>query len=285
MSFENCGCSGEVDDGSDNATRKTIRETYAAVASSASWIEDDRDLADSHAMRVGYSSSDLADLPHGANLGLGCGNPVRLASIRPGQVVLDLGAGAGIDCLIVAKKTGPEGMVIGVDTTSEMVVKARSNAAAVGVENVEFCLGEIEHLPIADSSVDLVISNCVINLSERKRQVFDEIRRVLKPGGRVAISDTATRMPVPAELREAISGQIGCGDNTLLVDEYASIVEDAGLRDVIVVDTGPAWLDRVDTESGCCGSSCSGAQSPKSGEIGLDDLMSYLTSVSVQAVK
>ncbi|RIK10621.1 MAG: arsenite S-adenosylmethyltransferase [Acidobacteria bacterium] len=284
MSNSNCGCGAgatavaapRVDEA--DQTKSRLRDTYAASANGERGFAGDRELADSHSEQLGYERSDLEDLPEGANLGLGCGNPTALASIRPGEVILDLGSGAGIDCLIAAKKAGPGGQVIGVDMTPEMVEKARANAAEAGVENVEFRLGEIEHLPVADSSVDLVISNCVINLAADKGQVFKEIHRVLKPGGRVAISDTATRSPLPPEMLDFVSTFIGCGDNTLLVDEYRSVLQSAGLRDVSVVDAGSSWVSGSDTTS-CC------ASSGGNEGIGIDDVRHYLTSVSVTAVK
>lgn len=290
MSNTGLGCCGgatavaapTVDNADANETKKNLRAAYAASATGERGFAGDQALADSHSEQLGYAPDDLADLPEGANLGLGCGNPTAIVSIRPGEVILDLGSGAGIDCLIAAKKTGPEGHVIGVDMTPEMVEKARANAAEVGAGNVEFRLGEIEHLPVADSSVDLVISNCVVNLASDKHQVFKEIFRVLKPGGRVAISDTATLSPLPLEMRDFVSTFIGCGDNTLLVDEYASVVEGAGLSEVNVVDAGSSWVSGCDTSS-CCGSP-EGVGSTTEG-IGIDDVRRYLTSVSVTAVK
>lgn len=289
MSNSSCGCgtgtSAVAIETVTGDNKKQLRATYAASATGERGFAGDQGSADSHSEKLGYERTDLEVLPDGANLGLGCGNPTALASITPGEVVLDLGSGAGIDCLIASKKVGPAGHVIGVDMTPEMIEKARANAASVGADNVEFRLGEIEHLPAADSSVDLVISNCVVNLAEDKTQVFREIQRVLKPGGRVAISDTATKSPLPEEVREFVSVFVGCGDNTLLVDGYASVLEEAGLRDVVVVDKGSAWVDGSDTESGCCGSQQSGNESGAPSGIGIDDVRRYLTSVAVTAVK
>ena len=189
---------------------------------------------DALARKFGYSSGDLASLPEGANLGLSCGNPIALASLSPGEVVLDLGAGAGFDVLIAARKVGPTGRAIGVDMTPEMISRARANAGKVGLSNVEFRLGEIENLPAGDESVDVVISNCVINLSTEKGRVFREIARVLKRGGRVAVSDMALLRPLPEDVRADIKAWIGCVSGAVLVDEYVAQMREAGLIDIHV---------------------------------------------------
>lgn len=188
------------------------------------------------ARHIGYTPAELAALPEGANLGLSCGNPNALAALQPGEVVLDLGAGGGFDVFIAGRKVGPAGRAIGVDMTAEMLAKARANVAAyreqTGWDNVEFRLGEIEHLPVPDASVDAVISNCVINLSPDKPQVWREIARVLKPGGRVAVSDLALCQPLPAAIRESVEALVGCVAGAVLVAETDAMAQAAGLAEI-----------------------------------------------------
>jgi SAM-dependent methyltransferase len=182
---------------------------------------------------VGYSAEELATLPEGSNMGLSCGNPNALAALKPGEVVLDLGSGGGFDVFIAARKVGAAGRAIGVDMTPEMLAKARKNIAAYrersGLNNVEFRLGEIEHLPLGDNTVDAVISNCVINLSPDKPQVWREIARVLKPGGRVAVSDLALLRPLPPEILKMVEALVGCVAGAVLVSETERMARDAGL--------------------------------------------------------
>ena len=188
------------------------------------------------AQKLGYKEAELAKLPDGANMGLSCGNPTALASLKPGEVVLDLGSGGGFDCFLAGPRVGPTGRVIGVDMTPEMLSKARGNVAAyrqrTGLDNVEFRLGEIEHLPLPDSSVDVVISNCVINLSPDKPQVWREIARVLKPGGRVAVSDLALLRPLPEQVRSMVEALVGCVAGAVLVSDTERFAHEAGLVDI-----------------------------------------------------
>lgn len=191
---------------------------------------------DQLAEKIGYSADQLSMLPEGANMGLSCGNPTAIAALQPGRVVLDLGSGGGFDCFLAGPKVGAEGRVIGVDMTPDMLSKARANIHSyrerTGLDNVEFRLGEIEHLPVADASVDVVISNCVINLSPDKPKVWREIARVLKPGGTVAVSDIALLRPLPQEIQEMVAALVGCVAGAVLVDDYRSMIASAGLIDV-----------------------------------------------------
>lgn len=220
-----------------DALRSAVRARYGAVAKGAATGCGDGGccggpVTATGAADLGYSEADETSVPEGANLGLGCGNPVALASIRPGETVLDLGSGGGFDCFLAGQRTGPAGSVIGVDMTPEMVSKARAGAAKSGITNVVFRLGEIEHLPVADSSVDLIISNCVINLSPDKPQVFREALRVLRPGGRLAVSDIVATAPIPAELRKDLAAYTGCMSGAALLDDVRAMLATAGFTDI-----------------------------------------------------
>ena len=207
------------------------------------------------AKHIGYSAEELAALPDGANMGLSCGNPNALAALQPGEVVLDLGSGGGFDVFIAGRKVGPAGRAIGVDMTPEMLAKARKNIVAyrerAGLNNVEFRLGEIEHLPVADASVDAIISNCVINLSPDKAQVWRDMARVLKPGGRVAVSDLALLKPLPSAIVEMVEALVGCVAGAVLVSDTERMARDAGLANVVLtpksgyVDGMADWKDPI----------------------------------------
>jgi arsenite methyltransferase len=187
-------------------------------------------------LTLGYTEEQKAALPEGADLGLGCGNPLAHAALKPGETVLDLGSGAGVDCFLAARETGPAGRVIGVDMTPSMLERARANAAKTGATNVEFRLGEIEHLPVADASVDCIISNCVVNLSPDKPQVFREALRALKPGGRMLLSDLVLTRPLSREMRQDVALYVGCIAGAALKDDYLAMIRQAGFAEVTVVE-------------------------------------------------
>jgi SAM-dependent methyltransferase len=219
------------------AVRKSVRENYGKIAAengSCCGPSCCTGIAGSPADKLGYSPEDTASVPDGSNLGLGCGNPLAIASLRRGQTVLDLGSGAGFDCFLAAKAVGPSGKVIGVDVTPEMISKARHNAASGRYENVEFRLGEIEHLPVANASIDVIISNCVINLSADKRSVIEGAFRVLKPGGRLAISDIVATQALPEDVRNDLALHSGCMAGATPIHELRKFLANAGFRDVKV---------------------------------------------------
>lgn len=197
---------------------------------------------DVFARSLGYSDEELKAIPASANLALSCGNPTALADLRTAETVLDLGAGAGFDCFLAADRVGAAGRVIGVDMTTEMVEKARTNARENGIENVDFRLGEIESLPVEDESVDVIISNCVINLSPDKKAVFSEMRRVLKPGGRIAISDIVLLKELPDNLQGSLAAYTGCVSGANGIDEFLALLQEAGFREI-----------RVETAASSCG--------------------------------
>jgi len=222
--------------------RKVVREGYAKVVKQGSSCCTPApsccggtELIQDISKKIGYTDAELEAVPEGANLGLGCGNPVALASLKQGETVLDLGAGAGFDCFLAAGRVGDGGRVIGVDMTPEMLEKARENARKGNYSNVEFRLGEIEHLPVADNSVDAVISNCVINLSPDKKGVFAEAFRVLRTGGRLMVSDIVLLKELPDFIKNSIEAYIGCVSGAMLKDEYLKAVREAGFQDVKIM--------------------------------------------------
>ncbi len=198
--------------------------------------------------KIGYADSDLSAVPEGANLGLGCGNPIALASLKEGETVLDLGSGAGFDCFLAAGRVGPVGKVIGVDMTPGMVERARENARKDGIENVEFRLGDIEHLPVGDGSVDVILSNCVINLAPDKGRVFREAFRVLKPGGRLMVSDIVLARPLPDALKNSVTAYVGCVAGASLKEDYLGAMRQAGFEDVTVQSEAPFPVDCITTD-------------------------------------
>lgn len=228
---------------SENPTRDIrdhVRETYAKVAEAndigsgcgvpTSCCGTSPDVDDLFSVRLGYSKQELASIPEGADMGLGCGNPKAIADLRPGEVVLDLGSGGGFDCFLAAGEVGETGRVIGVDMTPEMVTKARKNAEKAALGNVEFRLGEIEYLPVVDASVDVIISNCVINLSPDKAQVFRDAFRVLKPGGRLAISDVVASCELPESIRTDLELHAACVAGASMISDLEKYIRDAGFE-------------------------------------------------------
>jgi arsenite methyltransferase len=217
--------------------RSAVREQYGSVARAKTESSCAPGCCGPDAgasLKLGYSAEDLAAVPEGANMGLGCGNPHAIAALRPGETVLDLGAGGGFDCFLAAKRVGSKGRVIGVDMTHDMLLKARENARKLKAKNVEFRLGEIEHLPVADGSVDVILSNCVINLSPDKSAVFEDAFRVLKPGGRLAISDVVAIKPLPKSLATSEKALTGCIAGAATVIDLKNMLKKAGFSKISI---------------------------------------------------
>ena len=231
----------------DQEVKSVVRENYARVAkqngsccsSACCGTSKPKEIS----KRIGYTDEDLEAVPSGSNLGLGCGNPTALASIKAGETVLDLGSGAGFDCFLASNKVGPEGRVIGVDMTEEMVARARDNASKGGYKNVEFRQGEIENLPVEDSTIDVIISNCVINLVPNKDKAFKEAFRVLKPGGRLMVSDIVLLKKLPDFVKDSIEAYVGCVAGAANKDRYLGAIKSAGFGDVTVIDETVFPLD------------------------------------------
>jgi SAM-dependent methyltransferase len=273
----------------DEDIKRTVRRRYAGAAKtgqsccpqSSPCCGSRNDAETGVGLVVGYSEDELKAIPGEANLGLGCGNPTALAGLKRGEVVLDLGSGAGIDCFLAARRVGPEGRAIGVDMTPEMIDRTRANAAKGGYDNVEFRLGEIENLPVADAGVDVIISNCVINLSTDKPRVFREAFRVLRPGGRLLVSDLVLKKPLPAEVSGSLDAYVACVAGAMVREDYLAAIKDAGFARVEVLSEKgyPAELLLEDAQAR--------EISAKLG-IPLDKLMESLSSVvsvSVRAEK
>jgi len=223
--------------------KKVVKEGYANIAKQGSPCCKPVDsccgtqnVAENISRNIGYTKEELKAVPEGANLGLGCGNPVALASLRQGETVLDLGSGAGFDCFLAANKVGENGKVIGVDMTPEMIERAKTNAVKGGYRNTEFRLGEIENLPVDSNAVDAVISNCVINLSPEKEKVFQEALRVLKPGGRIMISDIVLLKELPAAVKKSVEAYIGCLSGAIMKDQYLKAISRAGFKDISIIE-------------------------------------------------
>jgi len=274
----------------EDQIRQHIRESYSKVAeasneggccgveSSCCGVSTDIDINTVVSTRMGYSEDDVSSTPDGADMGLGCGTPKAIASIQPGETVLDLGSGGGFDCFLAAAELKGSGKVLGVDMTPAMLSKARANAEKTDHTNVEFRLGEIEHLPVADQTVDVIISNCVINLSPNKQQVFDDAFRVLKEGGRLAISDVVASAPLPEDIKNDKELLSGCMAGASTIDDLIEMMQQSGFREInitpkdesrsFIKDWAPgsniedfvlsAYIQAVKTSNDCCAESCCG---------------------------
>lgn len=269
--------------------KKAVREGYAQVAKSSgsgcgcgSSCCGGNDYAVETSKGVGYSDEDIKSVPDGANLGLGCGNPVAMASLKAGETVLDLGSGAGFDCFIAAGKVGAAGKVIGVDMTPEMLEKARSNAKKGGYTNVEFRQGEIESLPVEDNSIDAIISNCVINLSPDKPAVFTEAYRVLKSGGRIMVSDIVLKKPLPDYILDSVRAYTGCISGALLKDDYVNAIKAAGFSEVEIVSEKSFPIDFLQNDPTTIAAL---KKLSKTAEQVANDLNGTVLSVYVKAIK
>jgi len=244
---------------------EAVKARYGAVATSN--LSSAHEGVHAVAEAFGYSAAELAAIPSEANMGLSCGNPTAMAHLRAGEVVVDLGSGGGLDVFLAAAKVGPAGKAIGIDMTPEMIDLATRNAAKAndgrGYSNVEFHLTKIDNLPLPDNSVDCVISNCVINLASDKPAVFREIARVLKPGGRLAVSDIALKQPLPSEISQDVMAYVGCIAGAILIEEYKRQLIDAGFGNVQVIDSGSDLnaYAKIENQSGCC--SPANAEQPK----------------------
>ncbi len=277
-----------------------VRSQYAAVA--VSDLSSDHAGVRAVAEAFGYTPEELASIPAGANMGLSCGNPTALANLRPGETVVDLGCGGGLDVLLAAAKVGPSGKAVGIDMTPEMIERCACNAAEAGAANVEFHLSAIDKLPVADASADCVISNCVINLAPDKAAVFREMYRVLKPGGRVAVSDIALKRPLPDAMVRDVAAYVGCIAGAVPAADYERGLHAAGFRSVRVVDAHKDLnaYAQVENQAGCCSpamTSSTGLPVACCPEDGADlhhqlaellrkyDVNEYAASVQIYAVK
>ncbi|MEL7562977.1 arsenite methyltransferase [Dehalogenimonas sp. 4OHTPN] len=239
----------------DSEIKSYVKERYGGIARSGGGCGCNTGCCGSPSpdlisRAIGYSDEDLSAVPEGANLGLGCGNPTAIAALKPGETVLDLGSGAGFDAFLAARQVGPTGKVIGVDMTPDMLSRARENARKGDIANVEFRQGEIENLPVASGTVDTIISNCVINLSPDKPKVFAEAFRVLKPGGRIAVSDIVLTEPLPEYIRDSVAAYTACVAGAILKDEYLAAIRKAGFEKVQIIGETCFDLDFIDMAPG-----------------------------------
>lgn len=277
----------------DTEIRQSVRENYGKIAkesgsccspkskSTSCCNTNNAASARDTSKSIGYSDKDINSVPYGANLGLGCGNPIALASLKEGETVLDLGSGAGFDCFLAANKVGKKGRVIGVDMTTEMLEKARENARKNNYSNVEFRLGEIESLPVADNTADIIISNCVINLSPDKPRVFREAYRVLKPGGRLMVSDIVLEKELPDFIRESVQAYIGCVSGAMLEADYLGAIEAAGFTDVRVADETGIATDSLENDPIAVSIAESLELTPEK----MQELASSIKSIKVSGIK
>lgn len=283
--------------------KQAVRQQYGATAQAVDQLAADQTKRVAQAL--GYSNEDLAIIPADANLGLSCGNPIDQAQLLPGETVVDLGSGGGMDVFLAASKVGPTGCAIGIDMTDEMIALARKNAVDAGIENVRFYKSEIENMPLDDGEADCVVSNCVINLCEDKYAVLEEVSRILKPGGRAVISDIVLKQPLPDELKNSLEAYVGCIAGAISIDDYRDALEKAGFGEISLVDTGVDLnvYGDIDGQSVCCApvgedaaasSSCCGPSTepaPSSVHQSLKelvetyDLNQYAASVIVHASK
>jgi arsenite methyltransferase len=270
-----------------------VQEKYGSVATKG--LSSEHKGVKAIAEAFGYSANQLASIPAEANMGLSCGNPTAFASLKPGETVVDLGSGGGLDVFLAAAKVGESGKAIGIDMTPEMLALARANAAKAGLSNVDFYEAKIDKLPLPDASVDCVISNCVINLAPDKPAVFREIARVLKPGGRLAVSDIALKQPLPAEIGQNLLAYVGCIAGAIPMEAYRQGLLDAGFAHVEMIDSGAdlTVYSKVEKQAGCCSPDCCSPDASSGSNVhdSLHELMQrynindYAASVKVYAVK
>jgi SAM-dependent methyltransferase len=307
-----CGptcCEGQAAPGAAGKVIAAVQEKYGAVATSR--LSNDHRGVKAVAAAFGYSDEELSSIPAGANMGLSCGNPTAMASLKAGEVVVDLGCGGGLDVFLAGRKVGPQGKAIGIDMTPQMIERAKKNAAEGGYTNVEFHLAQIDAIPLADRSTDCIISNCVVNLAPDKASVFREMFRILKPGGRLAISDIALKKPLPAELAQDLMAYVGCIAGAISVEEYRTSLLGAGFDQVHIAGAGadlnayakvegqsaccsPPMLEKVapSADRACCGPTCCGGEKQAStvheglaSVIERYDVNEYAASMKVYAVK
>jgi arsenite methyltransferase len=267
---------------------KAVRERYGNIAKQGSSCCGpakaccgSTDSAQTISRSIGYSEEELKAAPEGANLGLGCGNPIALASLTEGEVVLDLGSGAGFDCFLASKQVGSTGKVIGVDMTAEMLERARGNARKGNFDNVEFRLGEIENLPVGDNQVDIIISNCVINLSPNKRRVFQEAFRVLRPGGRLMVSDIVLMKELPEEIRSSVAAYVGCIAGATTKEEYLETIRAAGFGETKILGEAAFSIELLANDP----TAMEIAKNLKLSRESATDLASSVISIKVSAIK